>query len=117
MIQIKYGRSHSDATNDYEVLLGRPMTVREFIEKWMERNPFEWGYFGIYTAEPGNFFGKPNCEYKRGKLLSELPTAYLDAMIKSVKGSGGYTRSDFIFEVDLPEIMTPSQGETDEKEK
>lgn len=99
MINIQYIRSYSDETNEYLVELSRSMTVREFIDEWLETRPDEWGYFGIYDCK--SIFGNPVCEYRYGKIITPiLPTNFLESEIKCVHGSGGWTRSDFQFEVE-----------------
>ena len=98
-IDIAYGACGSDCTGPYYITLREPMTVGEFITEWLTNNPNEWGYFGI--AKKGCIFGSPNCEYRRGAIQGEpLPKNYLDKRIIKAYGSGGWTRSDFEFEVE-----------------
>lgn len=98
MIKIKYGKDSSDATCEYIITISRPMTVGEFIEEWMAKKIDEWGYFGIYDGK--SIFGHPKCEYRCGKIVTEqIPDEYLNAEIEEVFGSGGWSRSDFIFKL------------------
>lgn len=99
VIEIQYGRSLGDATNEYIVNISKPMTVREFIDEWLQTRPDEWGYFGIFDGK--SIFGDPKCEYRRRKVITQkLPVQFLDSKIKCVYGSGGWTRSDFQFAIE-----------------
>lgn len=96
MIKVEYVNSFSDQTFGYKIMIQKPMTVGEFIKEWITTRPDEWGYFGIYDRE--TIFGNPKCEYSRGKIITDpIPDEYLNAEIDEVNGSGGWTRSDFIF--------------------
>lgn len=88
----------SDCTGPYDVTISLPMTVREFISELLKTYPDEWGYIGIYNKNE-KIFGDPSCNYEKGKLTSTLPEEYMDRQIESVKGSGGWTRSDYILHV------------------
>ena len=99
MIRIEYGKEHSDCISDYIVTTNAP-TVRDFINEWLTNHPGEWGYFGIKN-EKRPFIGEPRCEYKYGKIISDpLSDSILSKKIKNVTGSGGYSRSDFQFEIE-----------------
>ena len=97
MIKIDYGKEYGDATAEYLIKTDN-ITVGEFIEEWLaDRN--DWGYFGIKDRK--TIFGNPCCEYKYGKIITEpLPKEYLCKKIKKIYGSGGWSRSDFLFEVE-----------------
>jgi len=96
-IYISYGKIGSDETARYNITLAKPMTVGEFITEWLTTG--EWGYFGIH--KPGAIFGDPQCEYKQGKIIGKgLPEEYLNKPIKNVYVSGGWSNSDFEFEVE-----------------
>lgn len=98
MIQIEYGERHCDATVDY-IITTDCVTVGEFIDEWIKEHPMEWGFFGI-DSKYNHFLGSPHCEYRYGVLVSDpLPEPFLKAKIKKVTGDGGYTNSDFLFEV------------------
>lgn len=99
MISIAYGKTGSDETCTYYVTTSQ-MTVGEFIEEWLAEHQKEWGYFGI--SDGCSIFGNPKCEYSHGEIKGEpIPNDYLCKQIKSVTGSGGWSRSDFLFYVDL----------------
>lgn len=98
MIKITYLKANSDATYLYNVGFPKGMTVGDFIKEWLESRKAEWGYFGI--ADGKSIFGSPRCEYARGEIITEpLPAEILEKQIKDVSGSGGWTRSDFLFVV------------------
>lgn len=98
MINIEYVKALSDQTFVYEVTIQKPMTVGEFIKEWMTTRLDEWGYFGIYDGK--TIFGNPQCGYLDGKITSDpIPDEYLNAEIDTVLGSGGWTRSDFMFKI------------------
>lgn len=108
MIEIEYGKGYSDQTFEYKITIRKPMTVGEFIKEWMTERPDEWGYFGIYD-DGRTIFGNPKCEYSDGKIITDpIPDEYINAEIAEVNGSGGWTRSDFIFK--------PTKEEPDVKE-
>ena len=95
MIEIKYGQSHSDATYDYIITISQPMTLREFIDEWIQDNG-EWGYFYLWDGRSRLDYDK--CEYRYGEIISEpFSDDILNKEIKSVSGSGGWSRSDFCF--------------------
>lgn len=99
MIRVQYGKTHSDSTSDY-IVKTDAMSVGDFIREWMQTHPQDWGYFRIRFPESSNPFGDLECEYSRGVLISELPDRYLLAPIRNVSGSGGYSLSDFMFDID-----------------
>ena len=116
-IYIRYGKTASDATAQYYITLAKPMTVGEFITEWLTTG--EWGYFGI--RKPGVIFGDPQCEYMHGKIIGKgLPEEYLNKPIKNVYGSGGWSRSDFEFEVEETKmkklfVSVPMKGRKEEE--
>lgn len=83
----------SDCTGPYNVIFTKGMTVRQFIDEMLTEHDSEWGYIGIDS--PGTIFGKPCIEYSHGAIKESLPDEYLDKVIIDVKGSGGWSRSDF----------------------
>lgn len=97
MIRITRGREGSDCTAPYIIQFLEGMIVGDFIKEWLE-NKTEWGYFGIYDGK--TVCGSPRCEYWKGEIKGELlPDEYLNKSIKEVFGSGGWSRSDFVFVV------------------
>jgi len=90
---IQNTKTFGDETAGYSVELTKDYTVKEFVDEVVSDKK-EWGYIGIESK--GSFFGDPNCEYKWGKLLTELPSEILPNKIKSVKASGGWSRMDYL---------------------
>lgn len=90
------GPERGDCTAPCEVILDKEYLVREFIEEVLKRKE-EWGYIGIKSDK--SFFGDPNCEYRHGKLLGTLP-GYMSRKVKSVTADGGWSRMDYILEVE-----------------
>ena len=96
MIEIKYGKDFGDSTNEY-LIATTCKTVRDFISEWLSTQPKEWGYFGI-KSDKNVFVGFPNCEYRYGKIVTkEFNEEILNRTILKIEGSGGWSRSDFIF--------------------
>lgn len=96
MIELKQiTRTFGDGTAGYEVTTDRRYTVKEFINEVIS-NKNEWGYIGIKRDRVFTIFGNPNCEYKQGKLLSNLPEDYLDKEISFVCANGGWSRMDYL---------------------
>ena len=77
----------SDETAPFDIMDYKAKTVGEFIDEVLKERPNEWGYFDVYG------FGR--CEYRSGKLLSELSDDKLRYRIKSVKAAGGWSRMDY----------------------
>lgn len=97
-IKISCGPAGGDCTSRYYIYLSKPMTIGEFISEWLQHQPGEWGYFGI--CKKGEIFGDPCCSYSKGIIKGDnLPEEYLNKTIKKAYGSGGWSRSDFQFEV------------------
>ena len=86
-----------DSTANYEIELLCDITVQEFIEEVL-KDKREWGRIGIYN---GCWYeGKPQCEYKYGKLLSNLPEEYLSKRVASATSNGGWTNMDYLLKVE-----------------
>ena len=102
MINVTYGKPYSDDTWDY-IITTDNKTVGDFINEVL-KNKNEWGYFGIYNSKNNSAFGNPRCEYSDGKIIGEpLSQEYLNKEIKSISGSGGWSRSDYLFVVERSE--------------
>ena len=98
MIKIKYGKKYGDSTAEYLIETDN-ITVKDFIDEWLTTQHGEWGYFGI-KSNNGATFGDPHCEYECGRITTEpIPNEFLNRKIKRVYGSGGWSRSDFQFEI------------------
>lgn len=90
------GSCRGDATAPYKVILDKEYAVSEFMKTVCER-VYEWGYIGIKSEN--SFFGDPFCEYGYGKLFGTLP-GFMDKKVKSAKADGGWSRMDYILEVE-----------------
>lgn len=102
MISVTYGKHYGDDTWDYLITTDNK-TVGDFIREVL-KNKNEWGYFGIYNSKTISAFGNPRCEYSFGDIIGDpLPQEYLSKEIKSVSGSGGWSRSDYLFVVERNE--------------
>lgn len=108
LFDMRCGQAGGDCTGPYYITLKRECTVREFMEYWMQKQQ-EWGYFGIDDGL-GTPFGNPQCEYRYGEIItSPFPEEILNAKIRHVSGSGGWTRSDFLFKIEnVPEKAEPT---------
>lgn len=86
--------------NFHENTTGLLFYDKDFIDEWLATQKGEWGYFGI-KSKNGATFGSPNCEYEYGRITTEpLPSEFLNKKIKGIYGSGGWSRSDFQFEIE-----------------
>ncbi len=89
------GKTRGDETTPYIVTEYKAKTVRDFIDEVLA-NEKEWGYIAVKKASIGFFFAHPNCEYRYGKLLSNLPDELLDEEIERVEACGGWSRMDYM---------------------
>ena len=90
----KNGRTAGDETTPYIVTNYKAKTVGEFIQEVLKENPNEWGYISV----GGHFYqqrAKGICEYRYGKLVSEMPKEFLGVEIKEVLANGGWSRMDY----------------------
>lgn len=90
---IQTGTTLGDCTTPYEGEFEKPMEVHELVALVLE-NTQDWGYIGIRDNE--TIFGNPRCEYRYGKLLSELPNELMCKKIERISASGGWTRMDYL---------------------
>ncbi len=83
-----------DCTAPYFVTDYKAKTVGEFIQEVLKERSNEWGYISV-----GRHFYQSNiigvCEYRYGKLLTEMPQDVLDIEIKTIDASGGWSRMDY----------------------
>ncbi len=84
-----------DCTAGYSVTLDKDYTVEEFINEVLTKN--EWGYIGIWSDEQAWFDrGDPYCEYKRDKLITQMPNDIMGKKIVKAKASGGWSNMDYL---------------------
>lgn len=96
--KLKYICSLGDATCDYELIIEKPCTLRQFV-KDVVSNKKEWGEIGITSEDPFKVFGDPYIKYKHGELLSTFPDELLDKQIDieaEHRASGGWSRMDYL---------------------
>ena len=87
-----------DATSTYSVRINKSsMTVEDFITTVIEENPKEWGYIGIKNED--ETFGNPRMKYRWGKYDSSSMEGVKNAIVKSAKASGGWSRMDYLLEI------------------
>lgn len=89
------GPERGDCTAPYWVELDKKYTVEEFIQTVLTRKD-EWGCIRIHQRPPVSRFDYPACNYRYGKLLTNLPKEYLDKTIKFAEADGGWTRMDYV---------------------
>lgn len=87
------GPTAGDCTTPYEGEFRKPMEVGELVSIALSRTE-DWGYVGIKDNE--TIFGNPRCEYRKGKLLSELPREIIDRKIDRIQIDAGWTRTDYL---------------------
>ena len=92
------GGPFGDETCNYELVLYKEMTVREFVEQVLS-DEREWGTIHIYDPKGktpwARRYGGPKCEYRRGRLVSVFPDEILDKVIVSGKSNGGWSLMDY----------------------
>lgn len=88
------GETMGDETTPYEVTEQKSRTVREFIEEVLKEKPQDWGYISV-----GKHFNQDGaigvCEYRYGKLVTEMSANALDVEIKKISACGGWSRMDY----------------------
>lgn len=96
---VKYGEIIGDATCEYFIEVSPTATVNEVLVD-IVNNKDEWGYIGIKDdKEP--LFGSHCFEYGFGKSKSvdtneeQFWHSIMKRKVISMKGSGGYSRSDY----------------------
>lgn len=100
---VHVGGPYGDCTSSYHLELDKKYSVGEFIETVLKEMPDEWGYIGIYFK--GNVFGYPQCEYNHGVILdSSFSKDQLTFEIENVHASGGWSRMDYLINLDFDEI-------------
>lgn len=103
------------ASNIYELIFRRQITVREFIEEVL-KDGGEWGVIRVDIGED-HYWDNPTCEYSRGKLISKLPEEYLDRIIVSGKSDGCWGNMDYLLKMEeLPEEIKEIEMEGEKVE-
>lgn len=100
----KIGPDFGDCTASYKIILDKEYRLIDFITAVLSRES-EWGYIGLRCEK--SFLGNPCCEYKYGKIIkNSIPRRTLTKKITNVSGSGGWSRMDYLFDID-PEDPKP----------
>lgn len=88
----------SDCTTAFLVEFDRPYTIGEFITEFFENNkeePNRWGCVAIGESEK-DYFGERIAFYQFSKWQQECPKEYLNRVIKTAHGRGGWSLYDFV---------------------
>jgi len=94
----------SDCTSQYEIILHKPYTVKEFIEEWLRDCPNDWGYFQIGEVDKDGTVCYFGIAYENGEIRTKykddmLNREFMNNTIKEIGGSGGWTRSDITIHI------------------
>lgn len=101
---IKFIQTHAtggDYTAPYDVILGKPYTVGEFIAEILSTRPNEWGYVDVICEGSNYLTPSARMEYRHGEALNKLPESILRLQIDidNVKASGGWSRMDYSLKI------------------
>lgn len=92
-----YATESSDCTTAFLVEFDRSYTIGEFITEFFENTrEHRWGYIKIGKSEK-DYFGERIAFYQFGKWQVECPKEYLNRVIKTAHGRGGWSNYDFVF--------------------
>lgn len=105
------GPERGDCTAPYAVALDKAYTVKEFIQTVITERTDEWGFISIDDGK--TIFGEARCEYRWGKLVSNLPKVFQSKTIISVKADGGWSRMDYLLDISKDE----SKGDLIDRKK
>ena len=93
------GASGGDCTSPYYIRINGEPILKDCIEQILS-NPREWGYIGVDDGSWMSTFGKPNLEYRNGDITrDDVTEEYLNKIVVSGRGSGGWSLSNFIFKL------------------
>lgn len=95
---LKFIQTHSEArdcTALYDVILDKPYTAGEFVEKVLVTRSNEWGNFDVMGRGSDYFHPTARVKYRYGKLLETLPENLLSMQIERIKAHGGWTNMDY----------------------
>lgn len=99
------GHTRCDETCSYDVYDYKAKTVGEFVNEVLTECTGEWGSFR-FTKKAGykidNWVIPPEFkryDYKRGKLVDEIPEELLNKPFKNVWGDGGWSCMDYTFDM------------------
>lgn len=84
-----------DATCNYEVVIEKPMTIRDFIAEVL-KNEREWGRIVIGN----NFVGNEVCEFRHGHIVSMNETVDTSNTVKGGWANGGWSAMSYYLELE-----------------
>lgn len=113
-ITITYGNEIGDCTRPYYVTLNRSdITVKEFIDYVLSEQKSEWGYIRIYNWKiKTSWDADYEFEYRHGVAKADevIPPYVLASCIKTLSGSGGWSRSDWDIIIEGEEQMNKQEA-------
>ena len=93
--------SGGDGTAPYEIILDRTYTVETFISTVLSQRNKEWGRICVRVSSTSIDY----CDYRDGRLLSEINSDLLNKEIISVIAAGGWTCMDYSIQIAEPTIF------------
>lgn len=99
MIKFKQvSKEYGDCTADYEVILDKQYTVREFVSFVLSQKD-EWGEIQIYDPDK-SWLDYDKYEYRYGNLNDDIPSEIMGKKIISVSARGGWTAMDYVLKLE-----------------
>lgn len=89
------GPERGDCSAPYVITLNKSYTVREFIDEVLANRTDEWGTIGIRDNIPWSK-GTPQCEYRKGRLITNMPDEVMDKKIQNITADGGWSNMDYL---------------------
>ena len=77
----------SDCMAEYDGILNKPLTVKEFIDAVLTEHKNDWGAVQVNYSR--------NAWYRHGKLENKMPKKYLKLNVVSFNAIGGWSRMDY----------------------
>lgn len=92
--KVATGWMGSDETYPYKAIMDRPYTVKEFVDE-VVADKDNWGAIDVIDSSD-NQRNVPLCEYHHGEIDKPgMKVGYEDRLVKSARGSGGWSMYDF----------------------
>lgn len=87
--------TYGDCMADYNVILDRQYTVREF-RNWVLERKDEWGYFSFFDPNIP-WYERKKYEYRYGRFVTDdLPDDMMDKVIDRITAYGGWSYMDYL---------------------
>ena len=100
MIKFKQvSKVYGDCTADYEVVLDKQYTVREFVSYVLSQKG-EWGTIQIYDPDK-SWLDYDRYEYRYGNLNNYIPNEIMEKKIAFINSRGGWTAMDYVLKLEL----------------